>query len=152
MRDPSVRERVAQYRAAWQLTVSSPLVGVGPGHEIEWVDVSGFPRHAFTADTPFVLPAKFGIIGTVIVGLVVAAYGLYVADLVRRHSWTPETLALFGFAVSICLGLPLGMPLEDKAFSFALVLLLAVAIANGRDATPDWAVTSKAADGLGRML
>lgn len=127
--DASVRERIAQYRAAWDLFASSPVVGVGPGHVIEWTDVSGYPRSDFTADTPLVLPAKFGVVGLVVVGLVAVAYVAYLAGAVRKLGWVPATLALGAFVLGTGVGLPLGMAVEDKAFSFALAMLLAIVIA-----------------------
>ena len=33
--DASIKERLARYHAAWSLFLSSPIVGVGPGHSIE---------------------------------------------------------------------------------------------------------------------
>jgi len=127
--DPSLKERVAQYAAAWSLFASSPLVGVGPGHAIEWIDVSGFDRSAATADTPLVLPAKFGMLGVVVVALMVLAYFRYVVGTVTRLGWVTPNVALVSYLVVLILGLPLGMPLEDKAFSFATALLAAILVA-----------------------
>lgn len=126
--DPSVKERVAQYGAALGLFISSPMIGVGPGHEIVWTDVSGSPRDEFTADTPLVLPAKFGLIGTALVALLFAAYVSVVAHLVRRGGWAAEPLALVGFAAYAAVSLPLGMPIEEKGFSLALMVLLGLAL------------------------
>lgn len=126
--DPSVRERAAQYQAAWTLFLSSPVVGVGPGHEIVWTDVSGARRNEFTADTPLVLTAKFGLIGTVLVAAVTVASIAVVRRLVGRSGRPTESLALFGFATAALVSLPLGMPIEEKGFSFALAMLLAVAL------------------------
>lgn len=125
--DPSLRERLATYGAAWRLFASSPVIGVGPGHAIEWIDVSGLSRDEFTADTPLVLPAKLGLVGSVLVFLVAAAYFGVWAELTEK-SQSVEALALSGFAAVAIANLPLGMPIEDKAFSFALALLLALAV------------------------
>lgn len=128
LEDASVIERVAQWAAAWELFLDSPLIGVGPGHSIEWTDISGLPRDDFTADTPLVLPAKFGLVGTIVVALLVAAY-VRTGELVKLDGWAAIDVAVFGYGVAAVVGLPFGMPLEDKGFSFGLALLLALVLA-----------------------
>lgn len=127
--DGSFKERLAQYQAAWALFVSSPIVGVGPGHSIDWVDVSGNPRTGFTADTPLVLPAKFGLLGILVFIGVAMAYGFTVRAALRRDRRSAITLTLVGYGLWTIVSLPLGFPIEDKGASLALVLLLALAFA-----------------------
>jgi hypothetical protein len=127
--DPSFKERLAQYEAAWALFVSSPVVGVGPGHPIEWIDVSGYPRTGWTADTPLVMPAKFGLLGILIFLGAGVAYSSTVLLALRRDRRSAITLTLVGFGVWTIVGLPLGFPVEDKGASLALMLLLALAFA-----------------------
>jgi hypothetical protein len=130
--DASIRERLAQYEAAWSLFISSPIVGVGPGHPIEWVDVSGFPRSHFTADTPLVMPAKFGLLGMLVFLGYAAAYVGTVRTALRREPGSPVPLALVGFGVWTLASLPLGFAVEDKGASLALILLLALAFSSSR--------------------
>ena len=125
--DSSIKERVAQYQAAWALFVSSPIVGVGPGHSIDWTDVSGYPRAGFTADTPLVMPAKFGILGILVFLGAALAYGSTVLTAARRDRRSPITLTLIAYGLWTIVGLPLGFVLEDKGASLALMLLLALA-------------------------
>jgi hypothetical protein len=129
--DPSYKERAAQYVAAWKLFASSPIVGVGPGHGIDWIDVSGFPRSEFTADTPLVLPAKFGLVGVLTFLGIAAVYASMVWRGMRRNRRSPIALTLVGFGVLMIVTLPLGFPVEDKGTSLALLLLLSLAFANG---------------------
>jgi len=129
--DQSMRERVAQYEAAWALFVASPIVGVGPGHSIHWVDVSGYPQSRFTADTPMVMPAKFGLLGILVFLGAAVAYGSTVRTALRRDRRSVITMALVGYGVWTIVGLPLGFPIEDKGASLALVLLLALTFAEG---------------------
>lgn len=124
--DASVKERVAQYEAAWALFVSSPIVGVGPGHSIDWVDSSGAHRSAFSADTPLAFLAKFGLVGLIPLGLLVRAYVGLLRQLLRRVGRSALTLILVGYGVSTAIGLPLGFLIEDKGTSFALILILAL--------------------------
>lgn len=127
--DASFRERLAQYEAAWRLFASSPIVGVGPGHSIDWVDVSGYPRAGFTADTPLVMPAKFGLLGILVFLGVAVAYGLTVRTALQRNRRSGVTLTLVAYGVLTVVGLPLGFAVEDKGASLALILLLALAFA-----------------------
>jgi hypothetical protein len=129
--DQSLRERVAQYRAAWALFISSPILGVGPGHSIDWVDSSGQPRTGFTADTPLVLPAKFGVVGILVLSGAAVAYGLTVRTALRRDRQSVVTLTLVGYGAWTVVSLPLGFPVEDKGASLALMLLLALAFIEG---------------------
>ena len=131
--DPSFKERAAQYGAAWDLFLSSPVVGVGPGHPIEWTDVSGLPRDDFFADTPLVFPAKFGLVGIEALGFVVVSYVRLFVGVVKRGGWTAEALGLCGYGLVTSVGLPLGMPIEDKSFGFALLLLVALALSASHD-------------------
>lgn len=125
--DASFRERVAQYAAAWSIFVSSPVVGVGPGHAIDWVDISGNSQSAYTADTPLVMPAKFGILGIAVFAGFAGAYVRTARDALRRDRRSAASLALVGFATLAVVGLPLGFLVEDKGTSLALILLLALA-------------------------
>lgn len=126
--DGSIRERAAQYRAAWALVVSSPIVGVGPGHPIEWVDVSGFARNDFTADTPLVLPAKFGLLGILAFAALAYAFAVLTAATLHRFGRTPVALTLVAYGVVALIGLPLGFLVEDKGASMALMLLVSLVL------------------------
>ena len=132
--DASIKERVAQYEAGWRLFVSSPIVGVGPGHAIDWIDVSGYPRSGFTADTPLVLPAKFGLLGVLVFAGAAAAYLSTVRNALRRHPRSAITLTLVAYGIWVIVGLPLGFPVEDKGTALALMLLLALALAEPSEA------------------
>ena len=142
--DASIKERVAQYQAAWGLFLSSPIVGVGPGHSIDWVDVSGYPRSGFTADTPLVLPAKFGLLGILVFIGFGVAYAATLKTALRRDRRSAVTLTLVGFGFLAIVGIPLGFLVEDKGSSLALMLLLALAFAQGSPDPDDGAGTSVA--------
>jgi O-antigen ligase len=138
--DASVKERIAQYAAAWSLFATSPIVGVGPGHAIEWIDISGNRRSAYTADTPLVMAAKFGILGIAVFAGFAAAYVRTARDALRLDRRSTVSLALVGFATVAIVSLPLGFLVEDKGTSLALILLLALAFgeatAPGADDVP----------------
>lgn len=125
--DPSIRERVEQYRSAWSLFASSPLIGVGPGHSIEWTNVSGQLEGGFVADTPLVMPAKFGIVGLAVFVAVGAAYWRIVRAAISRRRSSAVTLALAGYGIWVVVTLPLGFFVEDKGASLGLILLFGLA-------------------------
>lgn len=126
--DPSFKERVAQYEAAARLFLSSPIVGVGPGHSIEWINVSGLLRSGYTADTPLVMPAKFGLLGILVFLGAAWTYGSAARRGILRFRSSAVTLTLVGYGLWTIVGLPLGFPVEDKGTSLALMLLLSLAL------------------------
>lgn len=125
--DASIRERIAQYGAAWALFLGSPIFGVGPGHAIEWIDVSGSRQAQYTADTPLVFPAKFGVVGVAVLGGIAFAYWSTLRRAMSRKPQSAVTLTLIGYGAATVVGFPLGSPLDDKGTSLALMLLLALA-------------------------
>jgi hypothetical protein len=145
--DPSMRERVAQYRAAWELFVSSPLVGVGPGHAIEWRNVSGVLVTRYVADTPLVMPAKLGMAGVVVFVAFGRSYWMTVKRAVSRDPRAVTSLALIGYGVWTIVTLPLGFFVEDKGASLGLILLLALAFASGARSPNEVRHSAAAADG-----
>jgi hypothetical protein len=134
--DASIRERAAQYQAAWSLFVRSPVWGVGPGHPIEWIDVSGIRRDEFTADTPMVLPAKFGGIGVAVFAVIAYAFVSVAIAAFRRAGPSRVPLSLIGYGSVAAVGLPLGFLPEDKGASMALMILVALSLVETRKPPP----------------
>jgi O-antigen ligase len=137
LQDPSLRERISQYRVAWDLFLSSPIMGQGLGRTIEWTRVDGTVLRAFTADTPVVLLAKLGLLGM----LWLVSYGVvwfrFVRRLRREAGLTIPGLALTGWAAVLVALAWTGFFVEDKGFSFAMMLLLSLGfIEIGRAAAP----------------
>jgi O-antigen ligase len=133
--DGSVRERVAQYRVAWDLFVSSPVVGVGLGHPFVWTRVDGTTWRDFNADTPLVLPAKLGVIGIAWLTLVAFVWVRFLRRLRKTAGITIPGLAMAGWAAVLVALAWTGFSLEDKGFSFALMFLLALALIEIEQAT-----------------
>jgi len=127
--DGSVRERVAQYEVAWELFVSSPVVGVGLGHPFVWTRVDGTTTwRDFTADTPLILPAKLGVIGIAWLTVVAFVWVRFIRRLRKAAGITIPGLAMTGWAAILVVLVWTGFSLEDKGFSFALMFLLALAL------------------------
>jgi len=133
--DPSTSLRLAQYKSAWHIFVSAPLVGHGPGVPIPWTNYDGTTVAESTADTPLTILAKFGLFGIVIW----AALGwATILTLRRLHRLGPPGFvarsALLGFAAGVVALSPFGPQLEDKGTGLALILLLGLALSVMRSA------------------
>jgi hypothetical protein len=133
--DPSLRERLSQTWALWAVFLQSPLVGTGLGATVSWVDSDGRTRTdtMFTADTPVLVLAKFGILGLVIVGVLAWATISTVRTLLRRHSTREASLILIAFATGMVALTPLGWQVEDKGTGLAIVLLVGLALVDIRE-------------------
>jgi hypothetical protein len=126
--DISLNERIAQYRAAWQLFLSSPIVGVGPGHPIEWTRADGTRYVDFTADTPVVLLAKFGLAGLAVLIVAIWAWVSTTKTLLRQRPLGPAGVAFAGFGALVAVLAWSSFVAEDKGFSFAMIFYLALAL------------------------
>ncbi|MDQ6795890.1 MAG: hypothetical protein M3067_13955 [Chloroflexota bacterium] len=128
--DVSLRLRWAQTVSAWNIFLSSPLVGRGLGVPIPWIDWDGTLVATFSADTPLTVLAKFGLMGIVIW---VALAWATISTLRRlRRTGRPGAIpraALLGFATGIIVLAPFGAQLEDKGTGLALILLVGLALA-----------------------
>jgi hypothetical protein len=83
----------------------------------------------FILDTPVTFPAKFGVLGLLVLLFVVAKFFVFTRRLGRGRAPTVAYLALVGYlTVVAALGL-LAPPFEDKGLSFGLILILALVLA-----------------------
>lgn len=133
--DPSLRERLSQTRALWAVFLQSPLVGIGLGATVPWVDAAGRTRTdtVFTADTPVLVLAKFGILGLVIVGVLAWSAISTIRALLRRPETRQASLILIAFATGMVALTPLGWQVEDKGTGLAIVLLVGLALVDIRE-------------------
>lgn len=128
MEDASFRERLSQTVAAWKVFSRQPLIGAGPGVDIEWVDYAGETQRGYTLDTPVVFLAKFGLVGLAVAAAWVATFVALVRRIRARISSTPEYLALVGFSIVLVYAALFSPPMQDKGVAFALILTLALAL------------------------
>ena len=123
--DNSLRERIAQTRAAVDALLDAPLLGVGPGHRFPWPNYAGEMRAGFTLDSPVIVLAKFGILGIVLVLAICVAYARFARQLWTTAPWTAVSTLSVAYGAVAVIWLPLGWPVEDKGFSLSLILILA---------------------------
>jgi O-antigen ligase len=134
-RDHSYVDRLAQTRSSWRLFRSSPLVGVGPGHDIPWTDSFGEPQPPRpNVDSSVSFLTKFGALG---LGTIVLLAMSFVSSVRRFTSATREItvvqLALWGYGAVVAAWSVLVIPFEDKGVAIGLLLLLAAAGAELRE-------------------
>jgi O-antigen ligase len=131
--DQSYLERVTQSEVVWSFFREHPALGVGPGQEFEWRDTSGSLHVTLSPDTPLSFLAKFGLLGLGALVSVVVGYASFFASLGRTARASLAHLALSGFAAIVLIFTVLVSPFEDKGFSLALVILVALALREMRD-------------------
>jgi hypothetical protein len=132
--DSSLLDRLAQTNAGLQSFLSAPISGVGAGHLFRWQDGLGLARESFILDAPTGFLAKFGLTG---VAVAVAGTVLMIRWPRARGSRASTAAAAWtGFmAIAATWFLLFGSPWEDKGFSLAVGLLIAVA---SRELAPGW--------------
>jgi O-antigen ligase len=136
--DDSYVDRLNQIEAAWELFRTSPLVGVGPGHEIQWSNSLGEPHADAFVDTPVGLLVDYGLLGVLAVVLFVVSFVSLLRRLGRRTGGrTIGQLGLIGFGAVILAYSVLQVPFEDKGLAAGLMLLLAVAVREARERPDD---------------
>jgi hypothetical protein len=124
--DASYHDRQAETRVATDIFYANPILGSGPGTTFNWISANGSQQSSFVIDTATDFPAKFGIAGLAVVGFLVLSYGSFLRSASRFNHPRTETLALAAYTAVAALGTLLTNPLEDKGFTFGLILLLAL--------------------------
>lgn len=126
--DGSYVERLRQGRAAWTVFESNPLLGAGPGTIFEYETVDRRTYSAFLLDTPLTFPAKYGLIGLLVLAFIVSKYWSFTRSLLRRRDPTIAYFTLVGYLSVVAASAIFYSPFEDKGFGFGLILVLALAL------------------------
>jgi len=126
--DQSYVERRAETTAAWDAFWGNVAFGTGPGAVIEWSVASHANTESFNVDTGLSYLAKFGIVGAAVAVIFVIGFARAWRSLRLPAGCAAVSDAVVGFGVIILMRLPLANPLEDKGVSFAILLLLALAL------------------------
>jgi hypothetical protein len=124
LNDGSGIERARAYSwlsGIWEL---HPLLGQGLGHSFPSV-TTGLPNPgSFTLDSPVVALAKFGILGTLVLVVVLILIARGVRGSRRLETHDAQTVRIFGI-LTVCLTLLLlfnGFPLENRGFVVFVLL------------------------------
>jgi O-antigen ligase len=134
--DVSYRLRLQEFVAAVTVFLSSPLLGAGPGHIFHWSPIVGPAWNTFTLDTGMVVPAKFGLVGVAALAAICVALVLFLNKTALTSRAKTSWAALVAFAIVGVIGLVLGSPIEDKGFSFGMILILALVLADYQESVP----------------
>lgn len=136
--DASYVERVRQARAAWDVFLADPVLGRGPGTVFQWETYDGQPAASFLLDTPLTYPAKFGLVGIAVLAFVVLIYARFTRAMLAGGVPGVAGLALLGYLAVVVISTFAYSPLQDKGFSFALMMMLALVLAEveQRDRVP----------------
>ena len=137
--DNSIQTRKIVTRLAWETFKDAPIFGQGPGHKFQYYDPypSARPSDRFvsvvTADSGLATAAKLGLVGVAalvwyVVGIATAARPTEGA---ARSMGSVATLAFASFLIPWSV---FSSPIDDKGLSFILLLLVALAIAEAREA------------------
>lgn len=120
--DQSYVIRRGIYAQARRQFEAHPWFGSGPGHL--------YQGGLFTLDTPWMVPAKFGIVGSLVLLAFLASVIYSVRRLRRLVGYRYAQTAARGWAVVVMLMTPFGSWPEDKGTALALMLCLAVVAAD----------------------
>ena len=124
--DQSFQIRTNSYALARERFSDSIWLGGGPGH--------AYPNGLFTLDTPWMLPAKFGVIGTAALLLYLGCIVISVRSCRNLSGPLPAYALARGWSAILVGATPFGPWVEDKGFGVALSLLLAAIVAATREA------------------
>jgi hypothetical protein len=131
MGDASFQARAESYAVAKDVLTDSPLVGVGPGYAFP--TSQSYAGSTASLDTPWLVPAKFGIIGVLALILYFASVLVCMARLRQGAGWVEIfTVGRGWFAILLFLT-PFGPWIEDKGFALALALYLGAVAASVRE-------------------
>ena len=129
--DASYNERRDQTKVAWDRFESAPILGAGPGTTFEWRTQDGVPVSNSFLDTPWCFQPSSGSSAC---RLCVRAREVlsFLSRLRRLEEVGIGQLALTGYLAVVLAITPLVLPFHDKAFSFGLLLVLALALQEAR--------------------
>jgi hypothetical protein len=122
--DQSYQIRSVSYSSAQSVFFAHPWFGGGPGHL--------YPGGTFTLDTPWLVPAKFGVIGTLAIVLYLLAIAWGVRNTSRVAGYLPIHTTARGWGLILVALTPFGTWTEDKGTALALTLLVACVAAESR--------------------
>ncbi|WP_143670795.1 hypothetical protein [Streptomyces sp. OV198] len=120
--DQSFQLRALSYAQAQQRWLEHPWLGGGPGYM--YGDIG------FSLDTPWMVPAKFGVAGAAVLLWLLASIALGIVR--NRQQPNPIHAAGRAWTVALVALLPFGAWVEDKGTALAMTLLVATSVSTAR--------------------
>lgn len=126
--DPSGATRVRAYSIAHQAWLAHPILGQGLGYSYPSPEVGKGSEANYTLDTPLLLLSKFGLVGSAIlvVVLLLLARALLAGSAAEGGLAGQVKPLVVGVLLVWMVLVPSGIVLEQKGYSLALALLVAV--------------------------
>jgi len=127
--DGSAIDRSNAYNWVLEIWAQSPILGQGLGHYLPAVRTGVVTEGVLTLDTPLVVFAKFGLLGTIV--LVGSLVLVFAAIWPGRLSPDAAPMARLYWFLGVALTLatiPNGFPTENRGFPIFLVLFISVGI------------------------
>ncbi|WP_445190277.1 O-antigen ligase family protein [Pseudonocardia sp. Cha107L01] len=125
--DGSYEARRAAYDLTAEAFINHIAFGTGPGYLYTLP-----PATTFGLDAPGIVPAKFGLIGIVIIGSFLASVAITVKKIRRSCGPSPGITSACGWTAVLITLIPFGPWIEDKGFAVALTILFGIIIADSR--------------------
>jgi hypothetical protein len=132
----SIRERFTIL--AWDIFERWPLLGSGPGYNIQsdwesmgWPPIGLGLRRAYPTvlyDTPLIYLATLGIVGMAAIFILGATYWSFTSRLQVSEPRNAANLALRAWLFTQFASTLFSMPLEDRSYMFGFVFLVALAL------------------------
>lgn len=122
--DPSYQIRIASYASARAVFFEHPWLGGGPGHI--------YPSGTFNLDTPWMVAAKFGVIGSFAIISYLLAFAWGVRNTCQVAGSLPIHTVARGWGLILLVLTPFGPWIEDKGTALALALLIAAIAAESK--------------------
>jgi len=127
--DQSFAGRQQSYAIARGIFSQFPWFGIGPGSLASATSIN-----STVLDTPWLVPAKFGVIGVTALVIYLVTLMVCVRRVRKLAGWSTMVTTGRGWAATLLVLLPFGPWIEDKGFSLALTLYLVALVATARGA------------------
>ncbi|MBF4614147.1 O-antigen ligase family protein [Curtobacterium sp. VKM Ac-1376] len=132
--DGSAIERIRAYQwtaAIWQ---EHPLIGRGLGYTFPSVTTGNFNAGIYTLDTPIVVLAKFGVLGTLLILAAIAV--LWWTLRVGSGGDRTGRAFLITLTIVVLVLVPNGFPIENRGFDLLVCMGVAYVLAAGTRSSP----------------
>lgn len=129
--DQSAVLRERAYTVALQAFQGHPLLGTGPGHLFPG-PVTGAVG-GLSLDTPLLVPAKFGLLGTTVLLLFLGTFAVAFRRARKLAGWSVVTTTGRVTAFILLALTPFGPAVEDKGFALGMMMLLLLLATELRD-------------------
>lgn len=131
--DKSNLLRILQTAQLARAFARDPIFGTGPGKVFPSVARGYLVLSTSVNDSPMEFPAKYGLVGVVLLLAAVAQVVRFGRERARAFGCSPALRALAAYAIFALIASIAHSPIVDKGFSFGLAFLLALSLFENRE-------------------